>query len=69
MSDDNSLHEKPAEFWTAMGEARGTCDAQAVLPVDDHYEASCSCGAWRSDAPTREAGLALARAHTGSPVE
>jgi hypothetical protein len=66
MSDSNSLHEKPAEFFTAMGEARGTCDAQAVLPDGDHYVASCSCGAWRVLAPSREAGLALAREHTGS---
>jgi hypothetical protein len=66
MSDDNSLHEKPAEFFTAMGQAQGTCDAQAVLPVEDHYEATCSCGAWSAEAPTREAGLALAREHTGS---
>lgn len=68
MSDDSSLHEKPAEFWTAMGQARGTCDAQAILPEDDHYEASCSCGVWRVQAPTRDDGLALARQHTGSPA-
>jgi hypothetical protein len=66
MSEDNSLHEKPAEFFTAMAQASGTCDAQAVLPVDDHYEASCSCGAWRVDVPSREVGLNLARKHTAS---
>jgi hypothetical protein len=68
MTDDNSLHEKPAEFLQAMTQAAGTCDAQAVLPAGDHYEVSCSCGAWRTEASSRQEGLTLARRHT-SEVE
>jgi hypothetical protein len=64
VSDDNSLQEKPAEFMSALRDNAGYCDAQSILPVDDHYACHCTCGAWDITAPTREEGLALARAHT-----
>lgn len=64
MSDENSLHEKPAEFMSALKDNAGHCDAQSILPAGDHYACHCTCGSWDVVAPTREEGLALARAHT-----
>jgi hypothetical protein len=66
VTDDSSLHEKPSEFMSALKDHRGYCDAQSVLPEDDHYVCHCTCGGWDITAATREEGLALARAHTAS---
>jgi hypothetical protein len=67
--DESALHEKPAEFFEGFVASPGFCDAQSVIPVDDHYSCHCSCGAWDVEAPTREEGLELARAHTRATAE
>ncbi|MFI6315634.1 hypothetical protein ACIBEK_36470 [Nocardia fusca] len=66
--DESALHEKPLEFMTSIANTGGYCDGQAVLPYEDKagYYAFCSCGNWRVDAESQEAGLRLARVHTGS---
>jgi hypothetical protein len=64
MADDNSLHEKPAEFMSALKDHAGYCDAQSILPADGHYVCHCTCGGWDVTASSREEGLAMARAHT-----
>jgi len=65
--DESALHEKPAEFLAALRDHAGVCDAQSILPADDHYVCHCTCGRWDVSAATREEGLALARAHTAEP--
>jgi hypothetical protein len=66
MSDDDSaLYEFPADFMTSLAQAeRGYCDAQSVLPVDDHYVCHCTCGAWDTTSATLNEGVELARKHT-----
>lgn len=67
VSDEESgLNEKPLEFFMAAAGTGGYHDGQAVIPVDDHYRAFCTCGEWETTAPTQEEGLRQARIHTGS---
>ncbi|MFG1923369.1 hypothetical protein [Cryptosporangium sp. NPDC048952] len=68
MADDyeSALEEKPLEFLTSIANSGGSCDGQAIVPDGDHYRAWCSCGEWAIEAPSQEAGLHLARVHTGS---
>ncbi len=61
---DSVLYDLPGEFVSSMAESSGYCDAQAVLPSEDHYIAFCTCGNWHTTTPTRDEGLTLARAHT-----
>ena len=37
MSDDSALHEKPLEFLTSIANTGGSCDGQAILPVNGHF--------------------------------
>lgn len=64
--DDNSLYEKPLEFLQSIANTGGSCDGQAIIPKDDHYDCWCSCGEWSVEAPSTEDGLHAARVHTGS---
>jgi hypothetical protein len=64
--DDSPLEEKPSEFMASIGTAGGRHDGQAIIPAGDHYTCWCSCGEWLVEAPSEEAGLRLARIHTGS---
>jgi hypothetical protein len=68
MDDDNSLHEKPAEFFTQLSASPGYCDAQSILPIDEDrsYVCHCTCGRWDTTAPSRERGLEMAREHTAA---
>lgn len=49
MSDDSALHEKPLEFLTSIANTGGSCDGQAILPVNGHFRCTCSCGDWDVD--------------------
>jgi hypothetical protein len=70
MSDDNIMYDSPTEFLHEVAQHAGLCVAQSVIPIDDgSYRCACSCEQWEVSAPDREAGLRLARLHTGSPVE
>jgi hypothetical protein len=64
MSDEHPLHEQPIEFASSIAAAGGSCDAQSVLPVGDHYSCTCSCGTWTCQAGDLEEGLRRVRAHT-----
>lgn len=64
--DDTALHEKPLEFLTSVANTGGSCDGQAILPQNEHFRASCSCGNWTVEVHDSEEGLRLARLHTGS---
>jgi hypothetical protein len=66
MSDQTAgtaLHDSPTEFLSAIANNGGTCDGQAIVPEGDHYLVRCSCGLYLRTAPTRETGIAMARAH------
>jgi hypothetical protein len=64
--EESALDEKPSEFFSSMASTGGYHDGQAIVPEGDHYKCWCSCGEWLVEAPTEEAGLHLARLHTGS---
>ncbi|CAA0137585.1 Uncharacterised protein [Mycolicibacterium vanbaalenii] len=64
MSDENPFLEQPIEFAASMAATGGSCDAQSVLPVGDHYRCTCSCGAWTYEAGDIDEGLRRVRAHT-----
>ncbi|OXM64098.1 hypothetical protein [Amycolatopsis vastitatis] len=67
MSDDNVLYDSPTEFLHEVAEKSGHCVAQSVIPLEDgSYVCACSCDRWEVVAPSRQEGLRLARAHTGS---
>lgn len=63
---ESALEEKPLEFLTSIANSGGACDGQAIVPEGDHYRCWCSCGEWAIEAPSQQAGLRLARLHTGS---
>ena len=66
-TDDSVLYDSPTEFLHELATAGGACVAQSVVPQGDGtYVCACSCTAWETTAPSREAGLTLARLHTGS---
>lgn len=62
------LYDSPLELvHEAVGKS-SECVAQSVVPLaPGRYVCACSCGNWEVIAASREEGLALARAHTGSP--
>ena len=64
MEEDSVLFDLPTEFFASMAEASGFCDAQSILPHDGKYFCRCTCGRWDTVSPSRDEGLALARAHT-----
>jgi hypothetical protein len=66
LDEDNSLHELPLEFLQSIANTGGSCDGQAIIPKDGHYDCWCSCGEWSIEAPSTEDGLRAARVHTGS---
>ena len=69
MSDDSALHEKPLEFLTSIANTGGSCDGQAILPVNGHFRCTCSCGDWDVEVDDPQEGLRQARIHTGSVAE
>src|ERR1700756_320974 len=66
VSDDSALHEKPLEFLTSIANTGGSCDGQAILPVNGHFRCTCSCGDWDVEVDDPQEGLRQARIHTGS---
>ena len=66
MSDDSALHEQPLEFLTSIANGGGSCDGQTILPVNGHYQCTCTCGHWETDVDDPQEGLRQARIHTGS---
>lgn len=63
---ESALEEKPLEFLTSIANSGGSCDGQAIVPEGDHYRCWCSCGEWAIEAESQQAGVHLARVHTGS---
>lgn len=67
MPDDNVMYDTPLEFVTGAIERLGECAAQSVIPRGGgSYACACSCEKWEATAPSIEAGLWLARQHTGT---
>lgn len=66
MEEDNPLFDFPAEFLSTVTTADGECEAQSILPEDDHYVGHCTCGRWDVTAPSLAEGVEQARRHTGS---
>jgi hypothetical protein len=69
VSDDSALHEKPLEFLTSIANTGGSCDGQAILPVNGHFRCTCSCGDWDVEVDDPQEGLRQARIHTGSVAD
>jgi hypothetical protein len=69
MSDESALHEKPLEFLTSIANTGGSCDGQAILPVNGHFRCTCSCGDWDVEVDDPQEGLRQARIHTGSAAD
>jgi hypothetical protein len=63
--DEISLYETPSEFMTSMAITKGICNGQSILRAAQGFLCQCSCG-WHESAPSKAAGLNLARAHTGT---
>ena len=64
MEEDNPLFDFPSEFLSSVATADGVCEAQSILPRDDHYVGHCTCGRWDVTAPSLQEGVDMARAHT-----
>jgi hypothetical protein len=58
------LYDLPQEFMADIAAATGYCDAQSILPREDHYICHCTCGRWDIVTDSCDEGLARARAHT-----
>jgi hypothetical protein len=62
---NDSLHEKPQEFFTSIADTGGSCDGQAIVPHEGRYRCFCSCGNWGFETDDPQEGLRQARIHTG----
>jgi len=66
MAEDSIFSDGPQEFFQTYFVNEGSCDAQSILPVGDHYDCHCTCGSWDVTVTDPDVGLELARRHTRS---